>query len=83
MTIKWKLRTLMAEHSIKGVDLVEAMGLTKESISRMRNRNDMPDIGGDRLGALLDALNQRRQTEQEITVGDLIEYAWDGDRPNP
>lgn len=74
MAIVWRLKVLMAEHDIRGVDLVDAMGLTKESVSRMKNRDDMPEISGERLGALLDALNERRRGDAEISVSDLIRY---------
>jgi DNA-binding Xre family transcriptional regulator len=64
----------MAEHDIKGINLAESMGLSDESVSRMRRRDDMPAIGGESLSALLDSLNQHRRGDAEISLSDLVQY---------
>jgi DNA-binding Xre family transcriptional regulator len=74
MPIAWKLRTLMAENDVKGVDLARLVGLSEESVSRMRRRDDMPAISGESLSELLDALNHLRRGEAEISLNDLVQY---------
>lgn len=74
MPIAWRLRSLMADHDIKGIDLAELMGVSDEAVSRMRRRDDMPAIGGEALSGLLDSLNHLRRGDAEISLNDLVQY---------
>ena len=75
MPIVWRLSEIMARQGVKGADLVEKLGLTKESVSRLKNRRTMPVIGPERLEALLTALNDAAKKNGEtVRINDLIDW---------
>jgi DNA-binding Xre family transcriptional regulator len=71
MAIVWRLNEVMARYHIRGVDLIEDTGLTKETVSRLRNRETMPTIGQDRLDELMKSLSRRSKGAVKLT--DLID----------
>jgi|GEM_PF-648802 len=81
MAVRWKLREVMAKYKIKGVDLAEALSLSNNSVSRMKNRDTMPQINGDSLNKLCNALNDIAGLHEVITPGLLIGYEQDPKNP--
>ena len=75
MAIVWRLNEIMARQGIKGSDMVEKLGLTKESVSRLKNRRTMPVIGPERLEGLLVALNEfAAKNGETVAITDLIDW---------
>lgn len=72
--IRWRLRIVMADRNVSAHDLAEWMGMSRVSVSRLRNtRNDsFPRITGDVLNKLCKYLN--------CLPGDLIEYIPDTEK---
>jgi len=75
--IVWRLNEVMARYHIRGVDLVEDTGLTKETVSRLRVRDTMPTIGQKRLDDLMVALHRR--SGGAVQLSDLIDWSSDRD----
>ena len=72
MTIRWNLSQLMLEKGLKPVDLHQATGLHPNTISKLRNRWEMPDrLDKDTLNKLCRALG--------CVPGDLMTYVRDED----
>jgi DNA-binding Xre family transcriptional regulator len=72
----------MARYFIRVDYLAEKVGISAQSLSNMKNRDDMPRIDGDRLGALcrhLTLMARERDPSVLITPNDLIEYIPDRD----
>lgn len=77
MTVRWKLAELLARHSIKNKELGEALNIGPNAVSSLKNSPSMPRIDGDKLGDILNALNQLGNPELMdggITLLDLLEY---------
>lgn len=75
MTIRWNLSQLMLEKGLKPADLVKATGLHPNTISKLRNRWEMPDrLDKDTLNALCMAL--------KVQPGDLMFYVADAESGN-
>lgn len=67
--IKWKLNAVMGEKFVRGNALAELTGMSKESISRLRNTRNLKRIEADTLEKLCSAL--------ECQPGDLMEWVPD------
>ncbi len=66
LTIRWRLREIMARQRMANKRLSELMGVHPNAISSLKNQDTMPRIGGETLNALCKFL--------ECTPADLIEY---------
>ena len=74
MTIRWNLSQLMLERGMKPADLHQATGLHPNTISKLRNRWEMPDrLDKDTLNKLCSALG--------CQPGDLLRYIPDEIQP--
>ena len=62
----------MARQRISNKRLAELMGVHPNAISRLKNQDTLPQIGGETLDALCKFL--------DCTPNDLIEYIAEGDR---
>ena len=69
--IQWRLRQVMADRNITNRALAGKVGLHETSISKLKQRNDMPRIDGGLLDKLCLALS--------CIPGDLIFYSSDED----
>lgn len=67
--IQWRLRQVMADRNITNRALAGKVGLHETSISKLKQRNDMPRIDGGLLDKLCLAL--------DCIPGDLIFYSAD------
>ena len=56
--MKWRLKELMDINGVEGAALAEAVGLSPEWISRLRNSDAVPTISGARLEKLADGINR-------------------------
>jgi putative transcriptional regulator len=69
LTIRWRLREIMARERMTNKRLAELMGVHPNAVSSLKNQDKMPRIGGDTLNALCKYL--------DCTPSDLIEYIRD------
>lgn len=67
--IQWRLRQIMADRNITNRALAGKVGLHETSISKLKQRNDMPRIDGGLLDKLCIALS--------CSPSDLIFYSAD------
>jgi putative transcriptional regulator len=72
--IRWRLRIVMADRNISAQDLAKAIGLSRVSVSRLRNtaNDSFPRVTGEVLDKLCKNL--------KCQPGDLIEYIPDEDK---
>jgi putative transcriptional regulator len=70
MSIKWRLRELMARHRVSNRDLAEVLQKHETTIARLKG-DDMPTLNGQTLNLICKTLN--------CTPMDLIEYMPDDD----
>jgi putative transcriptional regulator len=68
--IRWKLNELMARKRVKNKDLAEALGITENSVYRLRKTDAMPRLSPERLDGICDFLN--------CQPGDLLERVPNG-----
>ena len=73
MTIRWKLKDVMAAKDVKGIDLAEETGIHPTNLSKLRSRRNIQRIDTGVLNRLCRSLNCK--------PGDLIEYIPD-DEPS-
>jgi putative transcriptional regulator len=73
LTIRWRLREIMARQRMTNKHLAELMGVHPNAVSRLKNQDTLPHIGSDTLNALCTYLN--------CTPSDLIEYIPDDTPP--
>jgi len=66
LTVRWRLRQIMAERRMTNKRLSELMGVHPNAVSRLKNQDMLPHIGGETLDTLCQWLN--------CTLFDLIEY---------
>ncbi|MGG6294468.1 helix-turn-helix domain-containing protein [Leptolyngbya sp. AN02str] len=71
LAVRWRLRELMARQRVTNKELAEQLGIHPNAVSRMKNQDTLPHIGGETLNALCKYLN--------CTPNDLIEYMPDSD----
>ena len=64
--IRWKLNEVMARKRVRNKDLAEALGITENSVYRLRKVDQMPRLTPERLNGICMALN--------CQPGDLLEY---------
>ena len=56
--VRWKLREVMARRKITNKALADELKVHPTSISRLKNQDMLPEIGGEVLGQLIDAIDQ-------------------------
>jgi putative transcriptional regulator len=64
--IRWKLNEVMARKRVRNKDLAEALGITENSVYRLRKVDEMPRLTPERLNGICQALN--------CQPGELLEY---------
>ncbi|MBP5971630.1 MAG: helix-turn-helix transcriptional regulator [Brasilonema angustatum HA4187-MV1] len=64
--IRWKLNEVMARKRVRNKDLAEALGITENSVYRLRKVDEMPRLIPERLNGICKALN--------CQPGELLEY---------
>lgn len=64
--ILWKLNEVMARKRVRNKDLAEALGITENSVYRLRKVDEMPRLTPERLNGICQALN--------CQPGELLEY---------
>ncbi len=69
--IRWKLNEVMARKRVRNKDLAEALGITENSVYRLRKVDQMPRLTPERLNGICKALN--------CQPGELLEYEPDDD----
>lgn len=76
--VRWRLAEILARHGIKNKDFAEALGVGPNAASSLKTSETMPRLDGERLGEILDILNQMGKPElmenEAITILDLLEY---------
>ncbi len=76
--VLWKLRAVMADRKITNKALAEELGMNVVSISRLKQNDQLPEIGGEALAKLCQAITKLSSTTCE--PNDLIQYVLqDGD----
>lgn len=69
--IRWKLNELMARKRIRNKDLAAALGITENSVYRLRRIDEMPRLSPDRLNGICAVL--------KCQPGELLEWVPDDD----
>lgn len=69
--IRWKLNELMARKRIRNKDLAEALGITENSVYRLRKIDEMPRLAPERLNGICAVL--------KCQPGELLEWVPDDD----
>lgn len=64
--IRWKLNEVMARKRVRNKDLAEVLGITENSLYRLRKVDEMPRLTPERLNGICKALN--------CQPGELLEY---------
>ncbi|MBN3927524.1 helix-turn-helix transcriptional regulator [Nostoc sp. NMS4] len=64
--IRWKLNEVMARKRVRNKDLAEALGITENSVYRLRKVDEMPRLAPERLNGICKAL--------DCQPGELLEY---------
>lgn len=70
--VLWKLRAVMADRKITNRALAQELGMNPVSISKLKNNDQLPEIGGEALAKLCEAIT--KLSSQTCTPNDLIEY---------
>ncbi len=70
--VLWKLRAVMADRKITNKALAEELGMNPVSISKLKNNDQLPEIGGEALARLCQAITKLSSTP--CTPNDLIDY---------
>jgi len=73
MPTAWRLNELMARHRVTGKDLADALGISTNAVSSLRNSETMPKINGERLDAIAEALTRLSQISETVRGIDLLE----------
>lgn len=55
--IRWKLNEVMARKRVRNKDLAEDLGITENSVYRLRKVDEMPRLSPERLNGICKALN--------------------------
>ena len=69
--IRWKLHELMAQKRIRNKDLAVALGITENSVYRLRRIDEMPRLSPERLNGICAVL--------KCQPGELLEWVSDDD----
>jgi putative transcriptional regulator len=64
--IRWKLNEVMARSRVRNKDLAEALGVTENSVYRLRKTDEMPRLTAERLEGICQVLR--------CQPGDLLEW---------
>ncbi|MCG6138195.1 MAG: helix-turn-helix transcriptional regulator [Nostoc sp. LLA-1] len=64
--IRWKLNEVMARKRVRNKDLAELLGITENSVYRLRKVDEMPRLTPERLNGICKAL--------DCQPGELLEY---------
>ena len=64
--IRWKLNEVMARKRVRNKDLAEVLGITENSVYRLRKVDEMPRLTPERLNGICKAL--------DCQPGELLEY---------
>ncbi|WP_413171800.1 helix-turn-helix domain-containing protein [Anabaena azotica] len=64
--IRWKLNEVMARKRVRNKDLAETLGITENSVYRLRKVDEMPRLTPERLNGICQAL--------DCQPGELLEY---------
>ncbi|MBD2254713.1 helix-turn-helix domain-containing protein [Nostoc parmelioides FACHB-3921] len=64
--ICWKLNEVMARKRLKNKDLAQMLGITENSVYRLRKVDSMPRLAPERLNGICKALN--------CQPGELLQY---------
>ena len=67
--IHWKLNELMAKKRIRNKDLAQALGITENSVYRLRRTDEMPRLTPERLNGICTFL--------QCQPGELLEWTLD------
>ncbi len=70
--VLWKLRAVMADRKITNKALAKELGMNPVSISKLKNNDQLPEIGGEALANLCEAIT--KLSSQPCTPHDLIDY---------
>ncbi len=70
--VLWKLRAVMADRKITNRALAKELGMNPVSISKLKNNDQLPVIGGEALARLCEAIT--KLSDQPCTPNDLIDY---------
>lgn len=70
--VYWKLRAVLADRKITNKALAEELGMNPVSISKLKSNDLLPEIGGETLANLCQAIS--KLSSRECTPNDLIEY---------
>jgi putative transcriptional regulator len=78
--MSWRLSEIMARHGIKGIQLAKKLGISDNTVSKLRTAQEMPYLSGQKLNQLCDALNdliwESGQSSSIIAPSDLITYSY-------
>lgn len=70
--VLWKLRAVMADRKITNKALAQELEMNPVSISKLKNNDQLPEIGGEALAKLCEAIT--KLSSRTCTPNDLIEY---------
>jgi putative transcriptional regulator len=73
--VYWKLRAVMADRKITNKALAKELGMNPVSISKLKNSDQLPEIGGEALAKICQAIT--KLSFRACTPDDLIEYLSD------
>lgn len=71
--IRWKLNEVMSSRGLRNKDLADYLGITENSVYRLRKSEEMPRLTPDRLEGICAALG--------CQPGDLLEWVGVSDKP--
>jgi putative transcriptional regulator len=76
--VLWKLREAMARRKITNKALADELSVHPTSISRLKTQDVLPEIGGEVLGQLIDAIDKLSAEKYgHCTLTELIELVAD------
>lgn len=70
MKLGFNLGLLMFRHKVTGRQLARLAGLSEVAISELRNKDVLPEIGGNKIGLIAKALSEI--TGKDISPLDLV-----------
>jgi len=72
--VLWKLREVMARRRITNKALADELNVHPTSISRLKTQDVLPEIGGETLAELINAINKLNISDYgACTLAELIE----------
>jgi putative transcriptional regulator len=73
MPTMWRLSELLARHRVSGKELAKYLGCSENTVSKWRNSETLPEIGGERLDAIAAAITTLSQVGGVVRGVDLLE----------